>query len=306
MSNIPLVGPVLAGMSASNYPGSPRWIGQQFQSNEPQVPRPVQSPESFMRNSTLGWIYEDADRRRQERQRELNRQLFDTTYQTFRSVRNPQITELDQQIGILHDRAAIDNQHYDEQYGFANRGYAIDQRGLDIDERRIGGQRKHLGTQRGLAGQLFDAQGRLIGLRKDDVGREKDWRLQQATDDSAARGASGSMGTGRTYKYIADTAASDLAKLDSERRFQDIDYRRTLADLAQKDFLLDIEAQQIGVSRERLQLALDKSLEELRFRNLRSINDINMAISSRDQQKQALGVQAYEQALGYASSKGWI
>jgi hypothetical protein len=152
-----------------------------------------------------------------------------------------------------------------------------------------------LGQDREIARLIYENQLRGYGLDRSTIRQQADVQSRQWSDDAAARGAYSAPGTGRGFGDIQTEMGQKLGQVDVSQEDTRLRYEKGLHEM-------DLRAKELGTTRERLGLDLERGLANLNLDRVIDAQKLIMDLASLDSNKRALAKQIFDQALQMAQS----
>lgn len=217
---------------------------------------------------------------------------------------NQNYTQMGQQYNLALQGYGLSQQQMNANYGFDARSLGVKEAGLGIDRGAIDRLNPLLDSRLQMAQQMRGFLEPELNARTDETWRNMDFEKFKSQAETRSRGAIGSEGFREDTKDIEKKAQFGVDEL--YRSYQR-DVLRANDDIGgaweniqkNKDAKaqLDLQAQQLGIDRERLASSLQLGLQRLGLDTQMSVNELLQRMNSNRTDYQMLGQKIFDQAL---------
>lgn len=183
----------------------------------------------------------------------------------------------------LAGQIGMTNASQSAQTDYLNQDYNTGLSRLDLQQKSQGIQKNALGRQPQYLATLHDLANQLLNQSADTARRG-------ATSSAIARGANTSIGFNQQLGDINSQLANQLAQSDTR-------YAEQQASVADQNAALDLQAKDLGLSRDALKTELSRGLDRLGLSSMMSVADLTGKLNSSQVQDQVIAQQIFNEAM---------
>lgn len=230
------------------------------------------------------------------------------------ALNSPVMAGLQQQAGMYAGQFGMSQAGFDLARQAMMQGTQADQARLNlqpqydqIEREAIYRQTMGLNDQNNLAYRQLGNQLEGFDLQQKSAWERTGQAQTAAKSDATVRGAMSGRGINRTMGDIQTDLANQLTGIDIGRDDAKMGFEagqlsraEQRAALADKNKMLDIKAQEYGISRQQIEASLSQGLAKLGLDQVADINRIMEMLSSNDIQQRAAAEQIFRQGLEYS------
>lgn len=222
---------------------------------------------------------------------------LDQAFQEMNKQMAPQLAMSDQYRGDLLSQVGLLEASRGQQTGYMQQDYNTGLARLGLSEQQLGISRDQLTRQ----GTNLDAFRRLAGegygLTEQGLNLQRGQQERGIVSSATSAGAIGSPGLGQGLRDIAAQFGLGMDELSLRERGDTLQYNQSKANIADSNKQLDIQAQQIGLSRDQLKTELERGMERLGLSTTMSVADLMSKFNSSNIQDQVVAMQVYNAAI---------